>query len=103
MNASKQHYLQIVRGNTAYPVYRGFVETVALLWFLLAGVIALFAVIGGMVVLRTTTLGAVAIIIVGGTVAAILFMLARLSKEASLMLADLADSTVDANAHRVGN
>jgi hypothetical protein len=103
MNAAKQQYLQVVRSNTAYPVYRGFVATVALLWFVLAGMIGLFALLGGMSMLSTSTLLGVGIIINGGVVAAILFMLARLAKEASLMLADLADSTVDANKDRVSH
>ena len=100
MNPVKQQYLQVIRANTAYPVYRGFVTIIALLFFLLAGLDALFAVIGGFAMMSTNTLLGVGVMVVGGVFAAILFMVARLAKEASLILADLADSTVDANAQR---
>jgi hypothetical protein len=98
MNASRQQYLQSIRAETAYPVYRGVIGTIALLGYVLAGVIALGALVTGLGAMASSFLTGLITLVAGGVVAAITFLVAKLSKEASLMLADIADSTVDANS-----
>ena len=98
MNVAKQQYLHAIRSDSAYPVYRAVINTIALLGFVLAGVIALGAVIGGFSAMSLSFMTGLGTLIVGGIFAAIVFMTAKLSKEAALILADLADSTVDANS-----
>lgn len=98
MNTSRQQYLQSIRAETAYPVYRGVIGTIALLGYVLSGVIALGALIAGLGAMANSFLTGLIALIAGGVFAAIAFLVAKLSKEASLMLVDIADSTIDANS-----
>ena len=100
MNTVKHQYLESIRANTAYPVYRTVIDTIALLWYLLAAVAALGAIVGGLAGMRASFVVGVMVFLLGGVAAAIVFVLARLSKEAALVLADLADSTIEANSHQ---
>jgi len=98
MNGSKQQYLQSIRTDSAYPVYRSVIGLIALLGYLFAGVLALGALIGGLTTMGTSFLMGLVALLTGGIFAAIVFLLAKMSKEAALMIVDLADSTVDANS-----
>jgi hypothetical protein len=97
-NLLKQQYLRTIRSNSAYPVYRATIDTVALLFYINAAVIALGAAIGGLTSMSRSFTAGVGILIFGAIAAALCYFLGRLFKEASLILADIGDSTVDANS-----
>jgi hypothetical protein len=99
MNNVTQQYLNTLRSNTAYPTYRGFIGVIAMLGYLLAGVFGLGALIGGLTTMSRSFLAGVAVLIMGGIVAALNFLLARLFREAALIVADIGDATVDAGAN----
>ena len=98
MNASRQQYLQSIRADSAYPVYRGVIGMIALLGYLLAGALALGALVGGLGAMSNSFFMGLVALVTGGIFAAIVFLIAKLSKEAALMLVDIADSTVEANS-----
>jgi hypothetical protein len=98
-STTKKQYLDSIRAHSAYPTYRGFIGVFALIGYIVAGIVALGAVIGGVVSMNKTPGVGLAVIVGGLIYAAILYLMARFFKEAALILADLADSTVDANAH----
>lgn len=91
MDASKQQYLQQLRAGSAYPTYRGIIGIVVMLHYVLAGVVALAAVVE---LFRGLFLATLALLVA----AAILFVLARFFKEASLILVDMGDSLLDFHA-----
>jgi predicted lipid-binding transport protein (Tim44 family) len=103
MNGSKQQYLQSIRADTAYPVYRGVIGMIAMLGYLFAGVTALGALVGGFGAMSSSFAMGLITLVTGAIFAAIVFMLAKLSKEAALMLVDIADSTVDANSRTLSS
>jgi hypothetical protein len=94
---SKQQYIESVRSNSAYPTYRGFIGTIALLGYLLAGFSGLSALISGLMSMRSSFMLGVAILVMGGISAAMLFLLARFFNEAALILVDIGDSVAEAN------
>ena len=98
MNTTKQQYLEVVRANSAYPTYRGFIGIIALLGFLIAAVTALAALVVGLGYMSSSFTTGLAILAVGLLDAAVIFLLARFFKEASLILADIGDATVDAHS-----
>ncbi len=98
MNSSKEQYLESIRSNTSYPTYRAVIGTIAIVGYLLAGFEGLAALIAGFGSMRYSFFQGVGILIMGLIVAALTFLLARFWKEAALILADLGDSTVEANS-----
>jgi len=98
MENSKQQYLESIRSNSAYPVYRNFIGILALLGYLVAGIDALVALIMGFVSMRSSFFGGVGIIILGGLGAVLTYFLVKFFKEAALILADITDSTLEANS-----
>lgn len=98
MNESKQQYLQSVRSDSAYPVYRSVIGIFALLGYLLAGTLALMTLVSGFGMMTNSLTMGLVTLLMGGIVSAMVFFLAKLSKEAALILVDLADSTVEANS-----
>jgi hypothetical protein len=101
---SKQQYLDSIRSHSAYPTYRGFIGVIALLGFILAGLIALGALGAGLFSMKQSPAGGIGIIIGGLLYAAFIYVMARFFKEASLILADIGDSTVEANSRsKTGN
>ncbi len=96
MDNSKQRYLDLIRANSAYPTYRGFIGLIATIGYLLAAVIAFGAVIGGFVSMSQSFMLGLAIFVAGGVYAALIFLLARFFREASLILVDIGDSVADA-------
>ena len=98
MNTPKQQYLELVRANSAYPTYRGFIGTIALMGFLLSAPIALGALIAGLGYMSNSFPAGLAILAAGLLYAALIFLLARFFGEASLILADIGDTTVEAHS-----
>ncbi len=98
MTQTKQQYLQFVRANSAYPVYRGFIGTIALLGYMFAAVIGLVAVIGAIMLMKTSFLLGFVVLVGGGIYTALTALLVRLAKEAALILVDMGDSIVESNA-----
>lgn len=75
-------YLENLRKKSCYPTYRGFVEIVTVLGYLLA----VLCVVAG------THNGRPMLFFI---VAAVLALFVRVAKEVSLMIADIADATID--------
>ena len=98
MNQEKQQYLNTIRANTAYPTYRGAIGIIAILGYLLAALNALGALIGGFSAMGDSFMAGVGIIIAGAIVSGLIFVGARLWKEAALILADIGDSITDTNS-----
>lgn len=103
MKSSKQRYIDQIRTNTAYPTYRTFIGILTILGYVFAGLIVLAGL--GVVVSPfgitywAPSGGASYFVPVASViVAAIIVFASRLWKEASLLLADIADSITDANS-----
>ena len=97
-NHLKEQYLNTIRSNSAYPVYRGTINTVALLFYLVAAGFGLGAVVGGLTTMSNSFMAGIGVLILGLILAALWYFIGRLFKEAALILADMGDSTVDANS-----
>ena len=87
-----QKYLDKLRINSSYPTFRGFVNSLATAGYVLAGLIVLVAVFAGLAGGSVTSFGIGAVMTVLGVIIGLFF---RAAKEASLMLADIADATLD--------
>jgi len=98
MSLPKQQYLDSVRSNTSYPVFRGIIGTITLIWYIVAAIEAVGALFSGFAQMRYSFLTGVGYIIVGAIAAVLTYAVARFLKEAALILADIADSTVETNA-----
>ena len=102
MENSKHQYLESIRSSTAYPVYRNFIGILAILGYVVAGVDALAALFMGFGAMRYAFFQGVGIIIVGALGAVLTYFLVKFFKEAALILADLGDSTLEANSRPAG-
>ena len=98
MNPNKKKYIADIRANTAYPTYRSIIGLITVLGYILAGLYALGALIGGLTSMSQSFFAGLGIIVVGGVAAAIIFLGAKFLKEAALILADIGDSITDTNA-----
>lgn len=98
MNSTKQQYLESIRAHSAYPVYRGVISTITLIFYLIAGVCALGAAIGGLGSMSRSFIAGLGVLVIGLVFAALYFFLGRFFQEASLILADIGDSIVDTNS-----
>ena len=98
MNLPKQQYLESIRANSAYPVYRATINTVALLFYMIAAVCGLGALVGGLGAMTNSFTTGLGVLVLGLTFAALYYFVGRLFKEAALILADIGDSTVEANS-----
>lgn len=98
MEATKQQYLLSVRANTAYPTYRGIIGLIVQVYYVIAALTAL----AGLITAFTAGgfFSGLMTVVVGLVVAALICLLARFFKEAALILADMGDSTVDANSQK---
>ncbi len=99
MKTRKQEYIDRIRSNTAYSIYRTFVRILTLFGYVLAATIVVAGVVD------YTTRGHLAVFLLGGkflvgciVVAAITVFFSRLWKEAAVIFADIADSITDANS-----
>jgi hypothetical protein len=100
MNQDKQQYLDTIRSNTAYPVYRATIGMIAILGYLFAALNALGALIGGFSAMGNSFIKGAGILIGGAIVSGLIFLVARLWKEAALILADIGDSLTDPNVRK---
>lgn len=100
MDASKQQYLNSIRGNTAYPTYRGFIGMITMLGYLLAGAAALGAVIGALTMMTQSFMLGLVTLVIGAVWAAVIYFVAQYFREAALVLVDMADSITDANSRQ---
>lgn len=100
MNQDKQQYLDTIRSNTAYPVYRATIGMIAILGYSLAALSGLIALVSGFSRMGSSFLAGVGILIGGGIVSGLIFLGARFWKEAALILADIGDSITHANARQ---
>lgn len=98
MNAQKQRYIEQIRTNTAYPAYRSIIGLITLLGYLMAALIGFGALVGGLMMMADSFLAGFFILGTGLVYSAIIFVLAKFSKEASLIIADIGDSVTDANS-----
>lgn len=96
----KRQYLADVRRETAYPVFRGTINLIATLFYCLAAVIALAAVVGFLTSLAHSAGVGFMALIIGGISAAIIYYGATFWKEAALMLADIGDSITEVNSRK---
>ena len=78
-------YLKSIRTDTCYPTFRAFVTVATLLTYLIAALAVVVGFVSGHA-------GGVMISIV---IAALLALLAKVGQEVSLMIADIADATID--------
>lgn len=80
-------YLSAMRANSSYPVFRRVVSTLTTIAYVVAGLTALSGVVA------LGSLGAPGLILVG--LAALIAIFAKVGQEVSLMVADIADATLD--------
>jgi hypothetical protein len=97
MTTAKQQYLDSLRQNSAYPTYRGVIGLIALVFYAIAGVSAMGALIGGLGAMTRSFMTGLGTLLVGLLIAALFFLMAKLYKEAALILVDMGDSIVDSN------
>lgn len=81
-----EQYLAQLRDKSAYPVFRGVVGLVTMLCYLAAAVVFVLGLVG-----MSQNAGAV---FLGSILAVLLALAARVGKEVSLMIADIADATL---------
>ena len=85
-----RQYLDAVRDRTCYPTFRAFVAIATVLAYLIAVVSAIAGFLSGGLP------GG----IIGVVVALVVVLLAKVGQEVSLMIADIADATIDTAAKR---
>lgn len=103
MDSMKQQYLSTVRSNTAYPTYRGMIGAIAALGYALAVLAILGGVISGCGAMNRAGVGGFLVSILGGIlIGGVFVLLARLWKEASLVLVDMGDAILEQGARGVG-
>ncbi len=99
MSANKQAYIQSIRASSAYPVYRGIIGVIAMLGYAAAIGVALsgiaFAIASLKAVGAVSSSGIALLSLLTGLV---VWLLIRFSKEAALMIADIADALTEGNA-----
>ncbi|GAB4109808.1 MAG: hypothetical protein Kow001_10270 [Acidobacteriota bacterium] len=96
MDPETQRYINKIRANTAYPVYRGIIGTITILGYILAVFFALSVLILGAI--SGDFWGLPGSLVLGAILFALIFLATRFWKEAALMLADIADSITNANS-----
>ncbi len=99
MTPAKQQYLDSIRHNSAYPTYRNVIGLVSLIFYGLAAVFALGALIGGLSAMARSFIAGIGVLVIGVLLAALYYFMGKLFKEAALILVDMGDSTLDANSH----
>ena len=101
MKEDKTNYLKLIRAETAYPTYRGMVNLLTILGYVMAGLLALFYFIGGIVVMINTSFFAGLFgWIIGAVATVIQVVIVRFMREISFMIADMVDSTIDTNSKK---
>ena len=83
-NSNTKRFLETIRQETSYPTFRAFVSTMTLLVYVLSGfIVAISVAYGQMKEFGAALIGAVCLALLGKVIA-----------EISLMIADIADSTI---------
>ncbi len=100
MGSDKHQYLKQIRSNTAYPTYRGIIASIAALGYVCAIVVGLLAwIVAGLFgAADGAKAGAIGIGLLGLLLAVLIYAVTRFFREAAVILADLSDSTLEANA-----
>ena len=99
METRKQQYIDQIRTNTAYPNYRRFVGIVAILGYVLAGLLVLITLLAFIEAVSVGEYREGFTFLVGSLIAAIIIIsMSRLLKEAALIFSDIADSITDTNS-----
>lgn len=80
-----RNFLNHIRNNSFYPAFRGFIQFFTIVGYITAVLVAVFGFF-------TKNIGAILLFLLGAIVIAVLV---RVSKEVSLMLADIADATIN--------
>lgn len=80
-------YLRTLRTGTAYPTFRGVIRLLVIVGYLLA----VIAAVTGLLMMAREPLA----LLFGAALAVLIVLLTHLAKEASLMLADIADAAID--------
>ena len=83
-------YLNSIRADSCYPSFRAFVTVATILGYIVAAFVALAGFASGEVV---PVLGCI-------VVAVVIVLIAWVGQEVSLMIADIADATIDSAGHR---
>jgi len=73
-----------------------------MIFYGLAALCALGAVIGGLGTMTRSFIAGLGALILGGLLAALYYLIGKLFKEAALILVDIGDSTLDANSRFPG-
>jgi hypothetical protein len=87
-------YLKTIRANSCYPTFRAVVTVVTITTY----VIAVVMVVAGAFITGTTGNGTIVGFYFAGAV--VIALLAKAGQEVSLMIADIADATIDVAGHR---
>jgi hypothetical protein len=99
MNTPKAQYIQRIRTQSTYPTFRTFVGVIALLFYIIGAICILGGIIGMFAGMSQQGLGpGVIALFLGILIGLIYIVIGKLIKEASLMLADIADSITDVNS-----
>lgn len=98
----KKMYLEKIRGETAYPIFRQIIQIFSLL-IIGFGVLCIIGSCGAFLVLvkNGAVLNAIVILTVGVLTGLIYITLGRLLKELASVLADIADSAIDINSRSI--
>jgi len=92
-----QTFLSQMRGNSAYPTFRGFVGLATAIGYLAALGVAVFAALGGF---RS---GNVSTVAWGCCIAILVGVVVAIARELSLMVADIADAAVSLASRQPGS
>lgn len=96
--SARQKYIQRIRSESAYPVFRSLVNTFAILLYIFGALFIVAGFIIGFSLIAREGAAALAAMF-GGVIAGLIYIIiGRVSKEASFMFADLADSITDLNS-----
>lgn len=98
MSVSKDVYLDPIRAKSAYPTYRGVIGIITAFGYALAVFDAVGTLTAAFSKMPDSFWSGLVAAVVGLLSAALILLLARFFKEAALILVDIGDSIVDANA-----
>ena len=83
-------YLNSIRADSCYPTFRAFVTVATVLAYIVAALVVVAGFVSGQ--------GGG--ILAGIVVAVVIVLIAKVGQEVSLMIADIADATIDSAGHR---
>jgi hypothetical protein len=98
MDTSKQKYIQKIRSQSAYPTFRSLVRIIAILFYLVGGIILLRALVTGLAAMPREGSTGILVLLTGAVFGLFSIAIGRVTQEAASMLADIADSITDYNS-----